>query len=204
MVPLNIPHYTTFLLTGILPWTWLQASLLISTTTVVENRELVRQVGFPVALLPAITVLSQLVHFMLAIPIVAAFMWSDGYRPGLGLAALPLVVLIQLVLLLSLAYIVATLQVKFRDTQYVLGIILYLFFYLTPVFWAQASIPEPYRSVMQWNPVAVLLNAYRSILMHEQWPDLIPLLTVAAGSMLVLALGYTMFSMARDRFVEEL
>src|SRR4051794_26511274 len=52
---LNIPHYTSFLLAGILPWIWFQSSLVSSSMTIVENRELVRQVGFPVAVLPTVT-----------------------------------------------------------------------------------------------------------------------------------------------------
>jgi homopolymeric O-antigen transport system permease protein len=204
MVPLNIPHFSAFLFTGILPWNWLQSSLLMSALTVVDNRDLTKQVGFPVALLPTITVCSQFIHFLLALPILAVFLGSDGYRADPSLTALPMVVVIQFIVILSLAYIVATLQVKFRDTQYLLGIILFLFFYLTPVFWDAASIPEPYRSVMQLNPVAVLLNAYRAILVHGQWPEFIPLLTVGAGALVVLALGYAVFSVGRDRFVEEL
>lgn len=204
IVPLNIPHYTTFLFTGILPWTWLQGSLMVSALTVVDNRELVKQVGFPVGLLPAITVFSQLIHFLLALPILAIFLIWDGYQAGPALSALPVVILFQFVLILSLAYIVATLQVRFRDTQYLLGIVLFLFFYLTPVFWDAKSVPEPYRSIMLLNPVATILNAYRAILVRGEWPDVIPLLTFFVGSMVVLALGYTVFSMARHRFVEEL
>ena len=204
IVPLNIPRFTAFLFTGILPWNWLQSSLLMSALTVVDNRDLIKEIGFPVALLPTITVFSQFIHFLLALPIMAAFLLIDGYHLDPSLAALPLVILIQFALTLSLAYVVATLQVKFRDTQYLLGIALFLFFYLTPVFWDDTSIPEPYHSIMHFNPVAVLLNAYRAILVRGHWPDFIPLLTVGIGSMAFLTLGYTLFVMARDRFVEEL
>jgi len=204
IVPLNIPHYTTFLFTGILPWTWLQASLLISALTVVDNRDLVKQVGFPLPLLPVVTVLSHMVHFLLALPILAAFLVSDGYRPDLSLSALPLIILVQFLFVSGLAYIVATLQVRFRDTQYLLGIGLFLFFYLTPVFWDARSIPEPYHSVMLLNPVAMILDGYRAVLMRGQWPDPLPLLGVAGFSLVVLSLSYAGFNLARHRFVEEL
>jgi lipopolysaccharide transport system permease protein len=204
IVPLNIPHYTTFLFTGILPWTWFQSSLLASSLTIVENRDLVKQVGFPVAMLPSISVISQLIHFLLALPILAVFLVHDGYRFGPALAALPLVILIEFVLILSLAHIVATLQVRFRDTQYLLGLFLFLFFYLTPVFWDDTSIPEPFRSIMHLNPLALLLNAYRGILMRGQWPESMPLLTVSITAIVILGLGYAVFSQARDLFVEEL
>ena len=204
IVPLNIPRFTTFLLSGILPWSWLHASLMMSATTVLDNRDLVRQASFPVGMLPWVTVLSQMIHFLLALPILAAFVVYDGYRIGPTLAAMPLVILVQLLLTLSIAYFVATLQVKFRDTQYLLGIALFLFFYLTPIFWDDSNIPEPYRAMMRFNPVAVILNAYRSILIRQEWPDPLPVAAVALGAAFLLLMSYTLFSAVRNRFVEEL
>ena len=204
VVPLKIPHFTTFLFTGILPWMWLQSSLLFAATTIVENRNLIRQVGFPVALLPPVTVFSQFVHFVLALPILAFFLFKDGYTPTTALGALPAVILIQFVLTLSLAYFIATLQVKFHDTQYLLGIVLFLGFYITPVFWDGSAVEEPYRSAMALNPIAVLLDAYRAILVRGEWPNPIPLIIIALGSAAALGLGYGLFAFARNRFVEEL
>jgi lipopolysaccharide transport system permease protein len=134
----------------------------------------------------------------------AIFLVIDGHRLHGSLAALPLVILFQFAFILSLAYVVATLQVRFRDTQYLLGIVLFLFFYLTPVFWDATSIPEPYRTIMHFNPAAVLLDAYRAILVRAQWPAFIPLFAVGAGSIAFLTLSYTLFSLAHNRFVEEL
>jgi lipopolysaccharide transport system permease protein len=203
-VPLNIPHFTTFLFTGLLPWTWLQSSLLTSALSVVDNRELVKQPGFPVGLLPMTSVLSQSAHFLLALPLLGLFMAIDGCPPTLALAALPGVILIQLILIISLSYIVASIQVRFRDLQYLLGIALFLGFYLTPIFWDVATVQEDYRHVLEMNPLTALLNGYRSILVNGSWPELQPLLTVAAGSIVVLALGIATFSITRTRFVEEL
>ena len=204
IIPLNIPHYTTFLFTGILPWTWFQSSLLAASVIVVDNRELVKEVGFPVAILPPITVISQLIHFLLALPILAAFLVFDGYRSGVAILALPLVILIQFAFTLSLAYIVATLQVPFRDTQYLLGIVLFLFFYLTPVFYDGSSLPAGYQALYQLNPLVHFLGAYRSILIRGEWPAGVPLLILAILSAAVLWLGYVFFMKARDQFVEEL
>lgn len=203
-VPLKIPHFTTFLFTGLLPWTWLHSSLLTSALSVVDNRELVKQPGFPVSLLPMTSVLSQSAHFLLALPLVGLFMTIDGCPPTSALAALPGVILIELMLIISLSYIVASIQVRFRDLQYLLGIVLFLGFYLTPVFWDASTVSDEYRYLLEMNPVTTLLNAYRSILLHGSWPDLQPLLTVAAGSIVVLTFGIGMFAIARTRFVEEL
>lgn len=204
ILPLNIPNYTTFLFTGILPWTWFQSSLLSASGTIVDNRELVRQVGFPVAVLPTITVLSQLIHFLLALPILFVFLLLDGNRFSVAFLALPLVILIQFFMTLSLAYVVATFQVAFRDTQYLLGILLFLFFYLTPVFYDGALIPANFQPLYQLNPLVHLLGAYRSILIGRELPATLPLLSLCILSTTILLLGYAVFMRARDHFVEEL
>jgi lipopolysaccharide transport system permease protein len=204
IIKLNIPHYTTFLFTGILPWSWFQSSLLAASVAVVDNRELVKEVGFPVAILPPVTVISQLIHFLLALPILAVFLAVDGFHSSTALLALPLVILIQFAFTLSLAYIAATLQVPFRDTQYLLGITLFLFFYLTPVFYDGTSLPTAFQSVYQLNPMVHFLAAYRNILIRGEWPAARSLLMLAILSAAVLWLGYFVFIKARDHFVEEL
>jgi lipopolysaccharide transport system permease protein len=204
MLRLNIPHFSSFLLTGILPWTWFQTSLMASSTTIVDNRELVKQVGFPVGVLPCVSVLSQLVHFLLAMPILAGFLLADGFRPTFAILALPLVMIVQFFLSVSAAYILATLQVRFRDTQYLLGIFLFLFFYVTPVFWDGGSLPPAYARIMKMNPVAGLLSAYRRILMGGNWPDVRSLAAVAFISAVLSTACFFLFLRSRDRFVEEL
>jgi lipopolysaccharide transport system permease protein len=204
ILPLNIPDYTTFLFAGILPWTWFHSSLLGASGTIVDNRDLVKQVGFPVAVLPTITVISQLIHFLLALPIFAVFLVLDGYRLSAAILALPVVILIQFMVTLSLAYIVSTFQVRFRDTQYLLGLLLFLLFYLTPVFYDDAQIPAGLQPLYQLNPMVHLLGAYRSILIRGELPESLPLLTLSVLSGALLMLGYAVFMRARNRFVEEL
>jgi lipopolysaccharide transport system permease protein len=204
MLRLNIPHFSSFLLTGILPWTWFQTSLMAASTTIVDNRELVKQVGFPVGVLPCVSILSQWVHFLLAMPILAGFLLADGFRPSLALLALPIVMIVQFFLSASAAYILATLQVRFRDTQYLLGIFLFLFFYVTPVFWDGSSLPPSYRTIINANPVAGLLNSYRRILMGGTWPDVRSLAAVVFISAVMSTGCFFLFLRSRDRFVEEL
>ena len=67
VLPLNIPNYTVFLFTGLLPWTWFSGGLIEATEAIVGNRELIRRPGFPTAVLPVITILSHLVHFLLVV-----------------------------------------------------------------------------------------------------------------------------------------
>ena len=69
VLPLNVSNYLSFLFSGVLVWNWFQISLYQATSTIVDNRELIKRPGFPVAILPIVTVTSHLIHFFLALPI---------------------------------------------------------------------------------------------------------------------------------------
>lgn len=204
VLPINIPHYLTFLFTGLLPWTWFQGGLSAASGAIVENRELVKQVGFPAAILPVITVTSHLIHFLLAFPILAVFLLIEGYIPNSALLALPLVIILQFVLTVSLGYLVATFQVSFHDTQYLLGIALLLLFYLTPVFYDVHNVPAKYQTLYHLNPLVHIIGAYRTVLIEREWPDFLPLLVLSVISAGLFSFSYMVFMRAHYRFVEEL
>lgn len=201
---LDIPHYPLFVFTGLLAWSWFQSSLLLATSAVTDNRTLIRRPGFPAAVLPAVTVLTGLIHYLLALPILLAFVLVTGVPLTPALLALPGLILLQFGLTLGLTYLLASLHVTFRDLQHLLGVVLTLLFYLTPVFYSPDNVPEQYRLLLHLNPLAYLLEAQRTVLIGGQWPSPAPLLVLAAISAGLLALGYAVFTRASDRFVEEL
>ena len=144
-MPVNIPNYFSYLFTGLLSRSWFQASLLLSTNAIVQNRELIKLPGFPSAILPTVTVTSHLIHFLIAIPILLIFLMLGGIRLSSVIILLPLVIGIQYILTLGLAFLVSTFQVVFRDTEYLLGVLLQLFFFLVPIFYDPNTVPSPYK-----------------------------------------------------------
>lgn len=200
----DIPNYTSFLFIGIIAWSWFNGALLQATNAILENRDLIRQPGFPSAMLPGVTVTSHLVHFLLSIPILLVLLWVSGIPLTPAAAFLPVVVALQFALTLSLAYLVASLHVTFRDTQYLLGIFLMLGFYLTPILYDTSTIPERYQPIYQVNVMAHVIDAYRAVLLHGQLPDLPSLAVVTGLTGLQLAVFYLFFQRASTRFAEEL
>jgi len=205
VLPLNVPNYTAFLFVGILVWTWLAASLDQAAGSIVSNRELVRQAGFPVAVLPIVTVAANLIQFLFALPIVAAFLWLGGDVPlTFAPLLLPVLIAVQFLFILSIAYFLAALDVTFRDIKHLLQVTLMLGFYLTPVFYDIGQAPARYAALYQLNPMVHIIGGYRSVLLHGTAPDAGPLLIVTAASALLLLLGYRLFARASSHFVDEL
>jgi lipopolysaccharide transport system permease protein len=204
VMPIDIPDYSLFLFTGILVWGWFQSSVFVASGSIVANRDLIRQPGFPAAVLPAVTVTTHLIHFLLAFGILLPGLLFANAPLSPAMLALPLVVAIQFVLISSVAYLVAALHVAFRDTQNIIGVLLLLGFYLTPVFYDTSMIPDDYRTLYSLNPLVPLLDAYRSILMRGALPPLAPLAMVAIASTAALIASVGLFRRTSCRFAEEL
>lgn len=204
VLPLNIPNYSLFLFTGLLAWNWFQASLFAGTGTIVKSRELIRRPGFPIAVLPVVTVISSFIHFLLALPILLLFMVSSGIQISAAFLILPVIFAFQFILSLGLIYLLAALQVTFRDTQYLLGVLLFLGFYLTPVFYDSNAIPSQAQMLYHLNPLVTIIDAYRSVFIHAEFPESQPLMLVGLASVALLWISYQVFRKASYRFVEEL
>jgi len=145
-----------------------------------------------------------MVQFLHSFPLLFLMLFFDHVRLTQVIFALPLIILLQFILTLSLAYMFATFHVTFRDTQYLLSVILTLAFFFTPVFYEASVIPEAYQPLFRLNPMAHVLSAYRELLLHGRLPDILLLLFLYLVSMSMLALGCLLFRKASYRFVEEI
>ncbi|TMA57854.1 MAG: ABC transporter permease, partial [Deltaproteobacteria bacterium] len=168
------------------------------------SRELIRCPGFPAAILPVVTVATNLIHFLLSFPVLLLFLLLNGTGLSLTILASPLVMVLQFILTLSLAYLVATANVIFRDTQHLLGVLLQLLFFLSPVFYDASTVPARYQSLYRLNPLVHLIDAYRAVLLRGTLPEGLPLLALGVVAVGLLYVGLKVFTQTSYRFVEEL
>ena len=200
----DVPNFGAYLFTGLLVYGWFQTSLNFATGAIVGNRELVRRPGVPSVILPIVTVASNLVHFVLSLPILFGLLIVSGIHLTGAVLALPLLMAIQFVFITGLAYPVATIHVWFRDTQHVLRVVLQLLFYLTPIFYQTSSVPAGLQRFYRLNPMAHLVDAYRAVLLRGELPKASSLMFLTIVSFGVLLVGVVWFRHASDRFADEL
>jgi homopolymeric O-antigen transport system permease protein len=204
VLPVNVPNFTPFLFAGTLVWNWFSMSLMFATTSVVDNRDMIKRPGFPIAILPAVTISSYLIHFLVALPILLTLLVVGGTKVPATIFFLPILAAIQFTITLGLSYFVATLHVAFRDTQYLLGVALQLLFFMSPVFYDVSAVPQRFRFIYDINPIAGLLDGYRAILIRGQIPQLSSLLSLTLVAFLLFSGGYFVYSRASLHFVDEL
>ena len=204
VIPINVPRYSSFAFSGLLIWTWSQTALFQATGLITSNKALIRQPNFPTAILPVVTTMTGLIHFLLALPVLIIFLAIDGIQPSSVLFVLPLLMVIQFILTVGLAYPLAALNVTFRDTQHTLGVLLQMLFYLTPIFYDLNSVPKEFQPFYQLNPMVPLIEAYRAILLKGTQPDWQALLIVSLVVAVILPIGLAIFRRQSNTFVEEL
>ena len=200
----RLPRYPSFLFSGVLVYTWFQSSLSQATTAITGNRELLRRPGFPVPILPVVTVLTNLIHFLLSLPILVLVLILEGSALNATVLVLPMLIALQFVLTLGLAYLAASVNVIFRDTEYLLNVLLRLFFFLTPIFYQAEVIPTRFQPFYRLNPLVPLLEAYRSVFIDTILPDWSSLILPTVLALLCLYVGHWNFMRVNYRFVEEL
>ena len=204
VLPLNIPNYASFVFIGLLVWTWFDASLMEATSVIVGNPDLIRLPHFPIVILPIVTVTTNLVHFLLALPLLFIILWYSRTPLTPLLFLLPVLIVLQFLFILSLAYVVAAIHVYFRDTRHLLGIALMLAFYLTPIFYDSVFVPEQLRFLYDLNPMVHFVGTYRAIFIQHGEVALRPLLVIGLVAMVLLYGGHRLFQQTSYRFIDEL
>ena len=213
----EIQPYALFLCCGLLPWTWFATSLNESANSLVAGGNLIKKVLFPAEVLPIVSVLANMVQFLIGLPVLVGFLIYFAYfDPSVAatprvalhfseLVWLPVVVLVQLILTMGLALILSALTVHFRDIRDILSNLLTLWFFATPIIysWRVAEFTK-LKVLLDLNPVTHLAVSYQEILFnpenafgHRAW-----LLALGAASVGLFLAGYWLFDRLRDSFAE--
>lgn len=204
VLPLRVPDYAAHLFIGIVVWGWFQGATMEAVSSIVANAGLLAQPGFPIRVIPIAVTCSHLITLLLTLPILIIILATGGASIGLQLLAVPVVVAAMFIFILAVAYLVAALNVIFRDIQHIVPILLQLGYFATPIFYDWNALPMPTHDALAFNPMLQFIEAFRNILMRGIWPDWLALAITTALSAGFLWLALTVFRRASHRFLEEL
>lgn len=204
VVRLGIPDYPVFVFVGLSAWRWFQAGVVTATSSVTDNRDVVRLPGFPLRLLPPVAISSELANYVLSLPVLlGAIAWATGRVP-ITVVALPVLVFIQFLLCLGPSYLLSVSHVTMRDTAQILGVVLLLLFYATPILYHEEFLLDSgFRLLYVLNPLAHVIEAQRDVLLYGRWPDVGALGLVSLFAFTMLALGVRVFRSAEAWMPDE-
>jgi ABC-type polysaccharide/polyol phosphate export permease len=203
----DVHPYALFLFGGILVWGFVSSALLDSAETFRANGPLLRKTTVAPEVFPAVAVGARLAHLVLALPVLAAAIGiaavSGSVRPDAAVLQFPVVLALLTATILGLALVVSSLAVHFGDVRDLLGNLLTLAFFLTPIIYPIEAAPGRLRSLLWVNPFTSFFVAIHESAFHfrpvraEAWTGM--LLTTA----LSLAIGASVFERLRDSIAEE-
>ncbi|MCP3145243.1 ABC transporter permease [Pyxidicoccus xibeiensis] len=202
----NTPNYAFFMFVGLLPWMWFSSSVSGGASAISDRRDLMTKVRFPAQVLPTTVVVTNLCNYMLSLPLMLGLGLIYGQWPTWHIIVFPLLVLIQLTFTLALTYILAAINVTFRDLQHIVNNLLTMWFFATPVLYQLTTFQdEKVRSlIMLFNPMASLITSYQAIFYEHRLPDAGPLLALGAFSAALLWGASMIFEARREEFAESI
>jgi len=197
-------NYPLFLFAGFLPWLLFQETVQRSASCLLDHKNLITKTVFPVEIVPVSIFLSSLVNHLIALALAtsAIAIWDRHFSPTVFL--LPAYMFLLGLLAIGVAWIVSSLNVYLRDTAQVLTVVLTFWFWFTPIFITESMIPERWRFVLHFNPLAFLVRAYRERLLSSAPPDLKEMAVIAAYGVAAFMAGGLFFRHLKRGFADVL
>lgn len=197
----DIDNFPLYLLTGIICFNFFNEATNMALTSIVGNASLITKVYVPKYIYPISRVISSAINLLISmIPIFVVMMITKTpLRPALLLLPIGLVFLVSFSL--GIGFILSSIMVFFRDTQFLWGVLSLLWMYITPIFYPETIIPQKFIFFYRLNPLYHIINFIRSILISGVSPEPKAYLICFVLALLSLSTGAYIFKRTQDKFI---
>lgn len=200
----NIENYAVYLCCGLIPWQYFSAVVLRGAAIMIDNANVIKKVYFPREILPISLVSSEGLNFLISTIIILGFVIFGGIGLSWNILWYFLILAIQFIVSIGVSFIVSSITVYFRDLIHILGIIMQLLFYATPIVYSMDAVPENFKWIVKLNPMSYLIDGYRNIFYNKTMPDFMGLTKAFIMGIILCLIGFLIFKKLEKRFAEEL
>ncbi len=197
-------NYAIWLISGLLPWMLFAEIVTRSPMAVVEQSDLLKKMAFPSEILPVVQLSAALINHLIGMLILFGFLIVLGYGISLNILWTPLYLILTGILGLGIAWLLAALNVFFRDVAHLIGVFVNIMFFLTPIVYSYSLIPERARGIMGLNPMLHAIEGYRMALIGRGGMDLYGLLYLLIIALFLFVLGGVTFRKLKPAFADVL
>lgn len=199
-----VPDYPLYLLLGIISWGFLEKATSFSLNSIVGKPNLVKKIYFPREVLVISSCLTALMMTMLELVVFAVYMLVYGKIPTMLALLFPLVLLVEFVFVLGISLAIASLNVRFRDIQWIWAVVMQAAFFMTPIMYSISVLDKaPFASVLKYNPMGVIMEMLRGSLIYDTIPSAASIAYILVLSIALLILGEAIFRKMEPTFAEE-
>ena len=199
----TIEHYPLYLLLGLIMWNMVVKGTQIGMNSTLSRGPILTQINIPTEIPPISAAITALLMLCVEMIVFAMFMIAFQIMPTWTLIILPLIIGLEFLLVLGLALPLSVVNIKFRDTQFIWGIIIHAGFFLTPIFYTLDVLPEKIQSIIVFNPMVQILNIARDVTIYGELPSIEEFGIPVAMTLLIFGIGYTIYKKASNRIIEE-
>jgi len=195
-------NFGLFLYCGLLPFLAYSQALSRGVNVIRRNSGLVQGVVFPLEVLPLTTMAASLVQNVLGVGALFFVLVLFGQELHLTTLLLPLVLITQLLFILGLCYLMAVAGTYVPDIRETLRAVIRGTFFITPILWPTGRVPEQYSFLVDYNPLAVLVDAYRNLILNGKLPDLESAFWFTLFAVALFVVGLVVFNRVKQNFAD--
>jgi ABC-type polysaccharide/polyol phosphate export permease len=197
----SLPHYSIFLLSMLLPWTFFAQSLAYSVESIVGNGELLKKVRVSRLVFPVAALISNVINFLLSIVPLLLLIVVMRFPVHWTWIYLPIPMIGLFLFTLGAAFFFATVNVFYRDVSHIIQVILQVWFYVSPIIYSVDFVPQRYRWLFRLNPLLYVLNGFRLSIYYGLLPSLSSMSLSLGLGVVALGIGFSVFRRYEKSFV---
>lgn len=203
LMRVDVEHYQLFLLLGIICWGFFEKGTGMGINSIVGNPSMVKKVYFPREILVMSSCLTALFMTLLEFIVFAGFMVIFRVMPGVDILVAPFIFLIEFILIFGIALALSSINVLYRDIQYIWKVVLQAGFFATPILYQTSMLPAPLVPFLNLNPMARVIEMMRDLVIYNKMIGIGDVLYIMIISLGMLVIGYLIFARIEPRFAEE-
>ena len=204
MFRFEIPNFPIYLLLGIVCYRFFQNGTTLALNSLTNRSATITQIYFPRSIPGLSAGITSAIMLIFELMVLGIFMAAFQFIPSITILLLPLVLMLELLLVLGIALPLSVLNAKFKDTEFIWGVVLSAGFFLTPIFYQFDMLPEAVRNVLQFSPMVQIVTMAHHVVLYGTLPSVNTILYAVGSISVITVVGYLIFRKYQARIAEEM
>ena len=204
MFKIEIPNFPIYLLLGIICWNFFRNGTSIALNSLTNRSTLMTQIYFPRSIPGISAAITSTITLLFELVVLGIFMAVFQFMPTSTIILLIPILLLELILILGVALPLSVLNVKFKDTEFIWGVVISAGFFLTPIFYQFNMLPDYIQNILQFSPMVQIVTMSHHVVLYGTLPSINSVLYAVFSISIICVIGYSIFRKYQARIAEEM
>ena len=204
MFKFEIPNFPIYLLLGIICYRFFQNGTTLALSSLTNRSATITQIYFPRSIPGLSAGITSAIMLVFELMVLGIFMAVFQFTPPITILLLPLILALEFILVLGIALPLSVLNVKFKDTEFIWGVVVSAGFFLTPIFYQFDMLPQAIQNVLQFSPMVQLVTMAHHVVLYGILPSVNTILYAIGSISTITVIGYLIFRKYQTRIAEEM